>query len=142
MTSLLLDAGATFEIGVFHLAISRSNDDTEIVQTFINHGVDINEPASGIPGHTALMYAAEFGHIEIGKLLLASGAGINAVDDFNDLALNVAAFHGQLEFVKMLVEMGAELNIRSMNDRTAVGHALSAGQNDVADFLKEVGGTE
>ncbi len=142
MIKLLLDAGATFEIATFHIAISKSNDDTGIVQAFIDHGVDINEPASGIPEHTALMYAAEHGYVEIGRLLLANGADINAVDSFNDPALNVAAFNGQLEFTKMLVEMGAELNFRGFGERTAVGHALFSGHEDVAKFLIEAGATE
>lgn len=142
MIKLLLEAGATFEIGVFHMAISRSNDNTEIVQAFIDHGADVNAQADGAPGHTALMFAAEFGHIEVGKSLLANGADINGVDDYNDPALNVAAFHGQLEFAKMLVEMGAELNMRGFSNRTALGHALNQGHEDVVLFLREVGAEE
>jgi uncharacterized protein len=142
MVRVLLDAGAKFEIGVFHTAISQSNDDTEIVQAFIDQGVDLDQKANTSNGHTALMFAAEFGHIEVGKLLLANGADINAVDNFNDPALNVAAFHGQLEFAKMLVEMGAELNVPGYVNRTALGHAISRGHEDVAAFLREAGATE
>jgi ankyrin repeat protein len=142
MVRLLLDAGATFEIGVFHTAIAESNDDTEIVQVFLDHSVEIDKQAEIGNGHTALMYAAEFGHIEVGKLLLENGADINAGDNFNDPALNVAAFHGQLEFAQMLVEMGAELNVQGFGDRTALGHAISQGHEDVAAFLGEAGATE
>jgi ankyrin repeat protein len=142
MARLLLDSGATFEIGVFHTAIAQSKDNTEIVQLFIDHGADLNQKAEIANGHTALMYAAEFGHVEVGKLLLASGAEINAVDNYNDPALNVAAFHGQLEFAKMLVEMGAELDVRGYANQTALGHAISRGHEDVAAFLREVGAAE
>jgi ankyrin repeat protein len=142
LVRLLLDSGATFEIGVFHTAIAQSNDNTEIVQIFIDHGADLNQKADTGNGHTALMFAAEFGHMEVGKLLLANGADINAVDNYNDPALNVAAFHGQLEFAKMLVEMGAELNVPGYAGRTALGHAISRGHEDVATFLREVGATE
>jgi len=142
MVRLLLDAGGTFEITVFHTAIAESNDDTEIVQVFLDHGVEIDQKADRGNGHTALMYAAEFGHIEVGKLLLSNGADINTVDNFNDPALNVAAFHGQLEFARMLIEMGAELNLRGFGGRTALGHATSQGHEDVAAFLREVGVTE
>jgi ankyrin repeat protein len=142
MVRLLLDSDATFEIGVFHTAIAQSKDNTEIVQAFIDHGADINQKADIGNGHTALMFAAEFGHVEVGKLLLANGADINAVDNFNDSALNVAAFHGQLEFAKMLVEMGAELNVPGYAGQTALGHAISRGHEDIAAFLREVGATE
>jgi len=142
MVKLLLDSGATFEIGVFHTAIVQSNDDTEIVQAFIDHGAEINQKADIGNGHTALMYAAEFGHVEVGKVLLVNGADINAVDNYNDPALNVAAFHGQLEFAKMLVEMGAELNVPGYAGRTALGHAISRGHEDVVAYLREVSATE
>lgn len=142
MVRLLLEAGGVFEIGVFHAAISTSDDDPEIVQAFLDHGVDINQKADIGNGHTALMYAAEFGHIAVGKLLLANGADIDAVDNFNDPALNVAAFHGQLEFAKMLVEMGATLNVRGYGNRTALGHAISRGHGEVEAFLREAGATE
>jgi uncharacterized protein len=142
MIRLLLAAGATFEIGVFHTAIAQSDDETEIVQAFIDQGVDLDKKADLGNGHTALMFAAEFGHVEIGKLLLANGANINAVDNLNDPALNVAAFHGQLEFAKMLVEMGAELNVHGYGGRTALGHAISRGHEDVAAFLTETGAIE
>jgi ankyrin repeat protein len=141
MIKVLLDAGAAADVASFQFAVLHSNDNVEIVQAFIDHGADINA-ASSAPGHTALMNAGEKGYIQVGKLLLANGADINKGDDYNDPALNVAAFHGQLEFVKMLVEMGAELNVRGMGNRTAVGHALIGGHADVADFLKQVGGTE
>lgn len=142
MVRLLLEAGGRFEIGVFHAAISTSNDDPEIVQAFLNHGVEIDKKADTGNGHTALMYAAEFGHVEVGKLLLANGANIDAVDNFNDSALNVAAFHGQLEFAKMLVEMGAALNVRGYGNRTALGHAISRGHDEVEEFLKDAGAME
>ncbi len=142
MVRALLDAGATFEIEVFHTAISESGDDTEIVQVFLDHGAEIDQQAGIGNGHTALMYAAEFGHIEVGKLLLENGADINAVDNYNDPALNVAAFHGHLEFAKMLVEMGAELDVRGFGNRTALGHAVSQGHEEVAAYLKEAGATE
>jgi uncharacterized protein len=142
MVRLLLEARTAFEIGVFHTAIAQSNDNTEIVQAFIDHGADLNQKADIGNGHTALMFAAEFGHIEVGKLLLANGADINAGDNFNDHALNVAAYHGQLEFAKMLVEMGAELNVQGYAGQTALGHAISQGHEDVAAFLREAGATE
>lgn len=142
MVRLLLESGATFEIGVFHIAIAQSKDQPEIVQLFIEHGADLNQKAEIGNGHTALMYAAEFGHVEVGKLLLANGADINAVDNYNDPALNVAAFHGQLEFAKMLVEMGADLSVRGYANQTALGHAISRGHEDVTTFLREAGALE
>ncbi len=142
MVKLLLNSGAKFDVTAFHLAITNARDNVDIVQVFIEHGADVNQPADGLPAHTPLMFAAEFGHVEIGRLLLEKGADIDKLDAFGDPALNVAAFHGQMTFAKMLVEKGAALNIRGQFENTAVGHALSAGHTDVADYLKGLGATE
>jgi ankyrin repeat protein len=142
MVKMLLDAGAAFDADDFCFAIDNSKGNVELVQAFLDHGADVDAAQSGIPEHSALMYAAENGFIEIGELLLAQGADINKVDAFNDPAVNVAAFYGQLEFIKMLVEHGAELNIPGQYGNTAVGQALRNGNTEVADYLKSVGGTE
>lgn len=51
-------------------------------------------------GKTALHVAAHQGHIEIVKLLLQSGASVNAKDNDGDTCLHYAAFGNQPE-VKM-----------------------------------------
>jgi ankyrin repeat protein len=142
MVNLLLDSGATFEIGVLHYAITQSNGDTEIVKAMVPYTKDINERAKGNPGHTALMYAAENGDVELGRFLLEAGADVDVVDLYNDPAVNVAAFYGELEFVKLLVENGADLNIKGFGRRTALGHAIFRGHTEVADYLRSVGATE
>jgi ankyrin repeat protein len=142
MVSLLLDAGATIDAQLFALAITRSEDDVEFVQLFIDHDADVNEAMKSNPAHTPLMFAAEEGFIKVGKLLVDQGADLNSEDNYGDPALNVAAFHGQMEFVKMLVDMGADLNVRGMYNRTAASHARKQGHDDVADYLISVGGVE
>lgn len=142
MTKLLLDAGATIDAATFILVITHSNGSLELVQYFVDHGADVNAPAVGIPAHAPLMYAAEFGYVEIGKLLLEKGADINKWDSFGDAALAVAAFHGQMDFVKMLVAKGADLNFRGQYGNTAVGHARRANHPDIADYLKSLGAPE
>jgi ankyrin repeat protein len=142
MVRLLLESGAQVRAVVFHNAVARSGDDTDRIQLFLDHGAPIDEAATGLPGHTALMYAAEHGHVEVGKLLLDNGADINIGDYFGDPAINVAAFYGQLAFLKMLVERGAELNVPGRNRFTALSHAVSRGHTEVAEYLLSVGGEE
>jgi len=142
MIELLLDAGADFDVRTFHYAIKGSGDNVDIVQAFIDRGADVSGRDDGTPGHSPLMHAAEHGHLEIGKLLLANGADLEQVDDFNDPALNVAAFHGQLEFVKMLVDMGAKLDVIGYRGRNALGHAIANRHEEVAAFLREAGSPE
>jgi uncharacterized protein len=142
MVRLLLDEGAAYDVQIFHAAVLNSGGDTQIVQAFIEHGVDIDEPEPYAPAHTALMLAAEHGYLEIGRLLIENGADINKLAQFNDPALNIAAAHGQFEFVKMLVENGAQLNFRGFENRTALGYALHRGHDEIAAYLIAAGATE
>ena len=46
-------------------------------------------------GHTPLMEAASAGHVNVAKLLLASGAGINThSNEFKESALTLACYKG------------------------------------------------
>ena len=48
-------------------------------------------------GHTPLMEAASGGHVEVAKLLLDSGAGINTSShEFKESALTLACYKGEL----------------------------------------------
>ncbi len=142
LVTLLLDSDAQFEVDTFHHAITGSDDDVNIVQIFIDHGADVNGRDDSPPGHSPLMYAAEHGYLEVGKLLLEHGADLEQVDDYNDTALNVAAFFGQLEFVEMLVERGAKLDVYGFGGRNAIRHAMANNHDAVVEFLRQAGSPE
>ena len=140
--SLLLEAGATIDAEIFKGAILNADKAPDMIQTFIDYGADIHEPEPNTPAHTPLMHAAEAGNVEIGLLLLENGVDIEAVDEFNDPALNVAAFNGNLEFTQMLVDQGAELNVPGFGGATALVHARNQGHDEIVNYLASVGGTE
>jgi ankyrin repeat protein len=62
---------------------------------------DIN--AKSAAGFTPLHKAAEANRVEIIKLLLDSGADINALDMFGDSALAIAERYGALDAVELLM---------------------------------------
>lgn len=142
LVTLLLDSGAEFDAGTFHYAIVGSEDNLTIVQAFIDHGANVSGRDDGPPGHSPLMYAAEHGHLEVGKLLLEQGADLEQVDDYNDSALNVAAFYGQLAFVEMLVDRGAKLDVYGFGGRNALRHAMANRHEEVVAFLQAAGSPE
>ena len=142
MITLLLDSGAQFDAATFHYAIKGSEDNVAIVQMFIDRGADVSGRDDSPPGHSPLMYAAQHGYLEVGKLLLEHGADLEQVDDYNDTALNVAAFFGQLEFVEMLVERGAKLDVYGFGGRNAIRHAMANNHDDVVTFLQAAGSPE
>lgn len=67
-------------------------------------------------GATPLMHAAAFGNIETLRLLLDTGADVNARNDFDATALLWCA--RDPERVRLLVERGADVNAQSKQGRT------------------------
>ena len=59
-------------------------------------------------GATALMAAAQNGHNEVVKALLANGADVNAKTKNGVTALMMAILRGHSEIVKMLKDAGAK----------------------------------
>lgn len=82
-------------------------DSTEIVETLLNNGAEIDELS--IAG-SALCIAAFAGKIELVRLLLRRGAqkGLSGPDGYSDL--QGAASQGKSETCKVLVEHGADIN--------------------------------
>jgi len=102
-------------------------------------GADIN--VKDTFGETALMRAAEDGHLEAVKALIAAGADINAKDTFGETALMKVAKDGHLEAVKVLIEQaGADVN--AVDDgfkETALMKAAENGHLEVMKVLIEAG---
>ncbi len=100
----------------------------DINQRFVN--------VYGINGVTALMLAAQEGHTEAVKALIAAGAYVNAVDEIGRTALMFAA-NG--EVVKALIAAGADVNAKSSAGKTALMWADDANNEEVVKALTEVG---
>ncbi|XP_039284947.1 poly [ADP-ribose] polymerase tankyrase-2 isoform X4 [Nilaparvata lugens] len=79
-----------------------------------------------------LHMAAEFGFVDLVKLLLKNGADPNIVNQLDQTPLQVAARRNQLEVVKILLEAGADPNCRNEQGQTASQMAgASIGPGDV-----------
>lgn len=83
--------------------------------------------------------AAENGHIEIVKLLLANGADITVQDAKGWTPLNSAAWGGHLEVVKLLLENGADFTVPSNDYWTPLVVAAYHGHLSVVQLLLEKG---
>jgi ankyrin repeat protein len=66
------------------------------------------------------MFASEGGHADVGKLLVASGARVNAVATNGATALMFAAEGGHADVVKLLLAAGANVNAVAKNGDTAL----------------------
>jgi ankyrin repeat protein len=83
--------------------------------------------ARRVSGTTALMSAVGGNHIEIVKLLLSSGADVNASTPSGTTALLLAAPKGNAALVKLLLDHGAQVNARNERGFTPL---MQAGASD------------
>ena len=105
------------------------------VRALIAEGGDVNWV--GANGLTALHYSAMNGHLEVMKLLIASGARLDAPtnDEYGVTALHMAARTGYLLIVSALVEAGADIHIKEKKGRTALDIARDDGYPDIVELL-------
>ena len=89
----------------------------EVVRVLLAHGCDVNlqHAAKATAGHTALMMAAELGHLAVVRQLLAHNAAVAPRDQEGHTALDLAVRHGHSR-------VAAVLQVASLRDtRTFVG---------------------
>ena len=92
---------------------------------------------------TALALAAQFGHLDIVRMLLDAAVDPNSYTPpgghSHATPLHQAALAGHLDIVKLLVERGARSDLPDiLYGGTPLGWARHAGQNVVAEFLQGV----
>lgn len=100
---LLTPYGGTPASEDLFTAVHRDNP--EMVRWLLSLGADIE--IRDFLGKTPLMQAAEWGSTRCVAALIAEGADIHALSDFNDQPINDAA---NPEIARLLVEAGAEID--------------------------------
>ena len=135
----LLAAGADVEKTVDDLTplvVAASRDCVEIVRALVAGGpTDVN--AKTYNSNTALTAAADLGHAEIVRYLLAVGADVNAKTGHGNTALTLAAGRGHAEKVRALLAAGADVNAKDACGNTALIFAASKGYTEIVRALLE-----
>ena len=90
-------------------------------------------------GLTALMVAAQAGHLDSLGTLIAAGADINGTDQHDQTALIHAAEGGHPDTVAELIRRGADVNARSARGGTALAVAVSQNHTAVVELLRQSG---
>lgn len=111
--------------------------DLAAVEDLITSGVDVNKCTRH--GTTALMRAAERGHIGVVHALIKYGADTGALDEFGS-ALTHSVKHGQAAVAGALIELGADVNAPS-SFGTPLSHAAQQGRLDIVGLLLAHGAT-
>lgn len=155
LIDLLCDYGADPD-GALVPALGHGEFDA--VDALIRRGANVDLPAAAATGrtedarrllptagpeqrHRALAWAAQYGHVEIVRLLVDAGEDPNRYNPesahSHSTPLHQAALAGHLDVVRLLAERGANGNIRDIRyQRTALEWAEYAGQATVAEFLR------
>jgi Ankyrin repeats (3 copies) len=131
IVNTLLNAGvvAKSEGGNAALLAAAIDGNAEIVQTLLDREADANARTGRIEDElddSVLMLAAQHGHPDVVRALLAKGAQIDDRNRFGETALMQAALAGFPQVIRLLAAKGANVNARDVNGRTA----LMLGQDD------------
>ena len=105
----------------------------DCVLLLLDAGADI-EAKGGFYDSSPLFQAAEMGHVEVCRVLVARGAKLDAPSNKGSTAMHVASWRGRLEAVKFLLDAGAEVRAGSVGDhnQTPLHMAIIHGRADVA----------
>lgn len=123
---VLRAAGATL-----NLAEAAECGDKERVQQLLAEGVSPDEGA-------AITRAAWSDHEDIVRLLLESGAEVNATDTLDNTALHHAVHWGRTDIVRLLLDAGADITIDNINGHeTPLILAVLTGRTDCVRLLLE-----
>lgn len=118
---ILLDAGADAMqckpdppyTGTSLLHVAAEKGSIQCLELLLILGLPVNQTA-GL-GYTPVMEACEHGHLEAVRRLLAAGASVGLLNEFQQTALNLVGewrvpFDDSLEILKLLHHGGADLN--------------------------------
>ncbi|KAK6514351.1 hypothetical protein TWF506_008747 [Arthrobotrys conoides] len=108
------------------------------VAAFLSIGADTEIKESGW-GRTPLSWATAHGNETVAKLLLESGANIEAKDDYNYTPLLLAVQYRREALVRLLTKRGANLEVQIDQLRTPLMLAIGEGQISIANILLESG---
>ena len=132
----LFDSGNPFTGDA--LAVHVQKDNREVVQTYIDAGMSLNERnAEGVPMLNVAIRAEQVDEV---KWMMEQGLDLNAVsNDRGYSALMDCVWKKNLELVKILVEKGVNLDFVSSDNQSALTLAVGAGNADMVKVLSDAG---
>jgi ankyrin repeat protein len=129
-----------------HLLVAARNGDLETVRRLLDQGVDVHTREAARPnvGRTPLHYSAGSyfrpgaRHLDVARLLISSGADVNAEADSGYTPLHVASGLGQTPMVDLLLKAGGNPNALDTRG-TPLHAAVLGGHKEVVELLLKNG---
>lgn len=88
-----------------------------------------------LSGNTALHLSCANGHLSIVRILILSGAPVDAKNLSGSTPLHYAALTGQIGVARELVGANAQLVVENNFEKTALDEALQGRHKETADYL-------
>lgn len=134
--SVLSHPHTTDDTPAIILAASCGAHDT--VRRLIQLGAD-TETKYDKEGWRPLHIAAQRNHIDVAKVLLESGAIVEAEDNRKAKPIQWALKHKHFEFAELLLAYGADINVRWRDGYSFLHHEAKDGRNDTLRFMLQHG---
>ena len=120
------------------VADAAMRGDVDSVRSLLTDGAAVNLAQSD--GMTALHWAAELGNVELVRLLVDAGAGLEAPTRIGNLTpLHIGAEVGQGGTVRALLEAGANAESRNVNGSAPLHFAAMSGSVEAVVALVDHG---
>lgn len=106
------ESGTPLTIAIDHVFEERPNG-TTIIRLLLRHPkIEVDAP---------LLYAADYGLVDVVKMMLEAGADVNARNEYGDTALTLCSLTMNDDIVKILLATpGIDVNIRNKDGDTAL----------------------
>jgi len=109
---------------------------TEEVRRLLAEGTELVEYKTAT-GSSALLVAAEEGHVDTVQLLVDSKVDVNIADGIGTTALYAAALQGYTDIARLLIESKANVDAAMDNGATALWTSAQQGHIEIARLLVE-----
>ena len=121
------------------LSEAAKRGDAEMLSLMLQAGLDPNGDTNiaSFPLPTPLQAAAEKGHADIVRMLLAADADANAKGDNGETALHTAAEYNRTEIAPLLLAAGANVSAKDRRGRTPLHTAARHEALDIVPLLLE-----